>query len=81
MIADSDKYTHQNGRNKLMTSAGFVNWDLFLDDYDGDPVAGRWNFYGVDRFCSLLNKYHYKIISKDVIGEYDTRSPIVHFKK
>ena len=81
MIADPDKYIDQNGQYKLMTSAGFVDWGLFVDDYDGDPVAGRWYFYGIDRFCALLNKYHYKIISKDVIGEYDTRSPIVHFKK
>ena len=81
MIADPDKYIDQNGQYKLMTSAGFVDWGLFVDDYDGDPVAGRWYFYGIDRFCTLLNKYHYKIISKDIIGEYDKRSPIVHFKK
>ena len=64
-----------------MTSAGFVDWDLFVDDYDGNPVAGRWYFYGIDRFCYLLKKYDYKIVSKDVIGEYDKKSPIVHFKK
>jgi len=81
MIADPDKYIHENGRNKLMTSAGFVDWDLFVDDYDGNPVAGRWYFYGIDRFCYLLKKYDYKIVSKDVIGEYDKKSPIVHFKK
>jgi cyclopropane fatty-acyl-phospholipid synthase-like methyltransferase len=81
MIADTDKYTDQDGRNKLMISAGFADWDLFINDYDGDPVPGRWYFYGIDRFCSLLNKYNYKIVSKDVIGKYDIRSPIIHFTK
>ena len=55
--------------------------NLFVDDYDGDPINGRWYFYGIDRFCYLLKKYDYKIVSKDVIGEYDKKSPIVHFKK
>ena len=81
MIADPDKYIDQNGQYKLMTSAGFVDWGLFVDDYDGDPVAGRWYFYGIDRFCALLNKYNYNLLSKDVIGKYDIRSPIIHFTK
>ena len=59
MIADPDKYIDQNGQYKLMTSAGFVDWGLFVDDYDGGPVKGRWYFYGIDRFCALLNKDHY----------------------
>ena len=81
MIADPDKYQDSSGRQKLMRIADFNTWSDFVEDYDGPANKGRWYFYGIERFCFLLNKYHYKIISKDVIGEYDKNSPIVHFKK
>jgi len=38
-------------------------------------------FYGTKLFCELLDKYNYKLISKDVSKEADQLSPIVHFTK
>lgn len=81
MIADPIKYQDMNGRKKLMKIAGFNNWDDFVNDYDGEPNNGRWYFYGVEKFSELLKKYNYDLISKDVIGPYDPRSPIIHFRK
>ena len=80
MIADEIKYQDPSGRDKLMKYAGFNSWEEFVKDYDGEPNKGRWYFYGVERFYELLEKNGYKIIDKDVIREYDSRSSIVHFQ-
>jgi len=29
----------------------------------------------------IFEKYNYNLLSKDVIGKYDIRSPIIHFTK
>ncbi len=81
MIADADKYDNQSGRIKLMETAGYNNFEAFVNDYDGCPVNGRWYFYGTERFCSLLDKYNYSLVSKDVAIDIDKLSPIVHFRK
>ena len=64
-----------------METAGYNNFEAFVNDYDGCPVNGRWYFYGTERFCSLLDKYNYSLVSKDVAIDIDKLSPIVHFRK
>ena len=81
MIADIDKYYDKRGLNKLLRCSGFNNMEDFINDYDGEAKNGRWFFYGLDRFCELLDKYNYKLVSRDVMGELDPLSPTVHFKK
>tara|TARA_R110000824_G_scaffold158320_1_gene332121 strand:+ start:5316 stop:6059 length:744 start_codon:yes stop_codon:yes gene_type:complete len=83
MIADSKKYQHQQSRDKCTRASGFNSWDNLIDDFDGDISIrpGRWYFYDTDRFCKLLEKYNYILIDKDVIGKYDAKSPIIHFRK
>lgn len=81
MIADADKYYYEPGRKKLMTHAGFENFDEFAKDYDGTSSNGRWYFYGTELFCESLSKYGYELVSKDVAVEADKLSPIIHFKK
>ena len=81
MIADPDKYQDKEGRSKLLKATDCNSWEDFINDFDGYPHQGRWYFYGSKRFCELLKKYNYKIISNDIIGKYDQRNPIIHFKK
>jgi len=81
MIADADKYTDERGRRKLMKRAGFSNFDDFVRDYDGKPTSGRWYFYGIERFCDLLEKYGYTLVSGDVAVDADKNNPIIHFRK
>ncbi len=81
MIADADKYYDIKGKQKLMLQAGFKNLETFIKDYDGPPNNGRWYFYGIEKFCKLLNKYNYKLISKDVVKKADKLNPIIHFRK
>jgi hypothetical protein len=83
MIADSDKYQNKQGRIKLTETSGHSDWDTFVDDFDGKVSyrPGRWYFYDTERFCKLLEKYNYILVDKDVIGKYDAKSPIIHFKK
>ena len=67
----------------MTTSSGHPDWNTFVNDFDGDSSQrpGRWYFYDTERFCKLLEKYNYILVDKDVIGKYDTLSPIIHFKK
>jgi predicted SAM-dependent methyltransferase len=81
MIADANKYTHNNGRKKLMRQAGFTDFSKFVQDYDGLPRNGRWFFYGTQLFCQLLDRYGYKLVSEDVAKDLDQLNPIVHFRK
>ena len=81
MIADIDKYKDDNGLKKLLSLSGFDNLQEFVDDYDGEAKNGRWFFYGLDRFCEAIDESGYTLISRDVMGELDPRSPTVHFRK
>jgi hypothetical protein len=83
MIADSDKYKSEAGKHRCMVNSGYSDWQTFVDDYDGEPMKGRgrWYFYNTDKFCDLVEKYGYTLVNKDVIGEYDINSPIIHFTR
>ena len=58
----------------------------YLKDYDG-PAAppGRHYLYGVKRFCEVLEKNNYEIISFDLLNSLENSSfpaaPVIHFKK
>ena len=81
MIADINKYKQQSGLDNGVRLGYFKSVEEMVADIDGKPFPGRWYFYGVDLFCDLLDKYNYKLVSKDVVIEEDKISPIIHFKK
>ena len=81
MIADIDKYKDLAGLHSLRKRAGFKTIQELVDDYDGEAKNGRWFFYGIDRFCDLLNDSGYQLVNRDVMGDKDPRSPTIHFKK
>ena len=81
MIADRDKYSNQEGLNRLMSRTRHENLKDFLDDYDGPPENGRWYFYGIGKFCKLLEEFGYKLILKDATLHSDKFNPTIYFKK
>jgi len=81
MIADADKYTNKRSLQASANKAGFSTIKEYIDDYDGEAKGGRWFFYGTEKFCELLNKYMYNIVSRDVMGDLDPLSPTIHFIK
>lgn len=80
-IADSDKYTSESGKKKLMRRAGFNNWESFVQDHDGEPIAGRWYFYGPDMLSKEAERIGFEVVSKDIVGEHDRTLAMVHFRK
>jgi len=80
-IADRNKYKSESGKQKLMRTAGFSNWEDFADDFDGEPVTGRWYFYGPDMFSKEAQKIGFEVISKDVVREHDDFLAMVHLRK
>ena len=87
MIADDDKIPRdakgQRRREKCMFKSGFIAWKDFIKDDDGavSRTPGRWYFYGTDKFCALLEKYGYEVLSRDVAEKAAEISPIIHFRK
>tara|TARA_R110002020_G_scaffold421418_4_gene630532 strand:- start:20561 stop:21319 length:759 start_codon:yes stop_codon:yes gene_type:complete len=86
MIADDTKYPRDEigmkGRNKLMLSAGFTNWETFVED-DGEmsQCSGRWYFYGRNKFGTEAEKLGYEVVALDCAEEMDRKCPIVHLRK
>jgi hypothetical protein len=81
MIGDINKYKSEAGKKKMVKVGGHSDLSDLVEDDDGDPTPGRWYLYGVDKFCALLDKYGYTLVSKDVVIDIDKNSPIIHFKK
>jgi len=52
---------------------------LNIEDAERSRKPGRWHHAGINRTCSMLEKYGYKIIDPDV-GTC-LRDPIIHFVK
>jgi hypothetical protein len=80
-VADSKKYSSPQGKKKLMERAGYSNWDDFVSDYDGEPVSGRWYFYGPERLSKEAKRIGYDVVSKDVVGKHDTTMSMIHLRK
>ena len=82
MIADGDKYfpACPASVQKHIKLHNYNNWEEALNDYDGDPLPGRWYFYGVKRFCEAAKEYGYTIVNEDAAKDIDKRNPIIHLR-
>lgn len=76
MVADSEKYQKFGIPG---VTPGYSSHEEEVKDYDGNPSDGRWYWYGVNRFCQVLEDFTYHVISKDI--NVIERDPITKFTK
>tara|TARA_B100001063_G_C16769592_1_gene560795 strand:- start:2738 stop:3490 length:753 start_codon:yes stop_codon:yes gene_type:complete len=79
MIADYKKSVKNNQPLARVRGHKYNSLQEEIDDIDGPFYHGRFYYYGIDKFCELLEKYNYTVINKDI--DLDKQNPICIFKK
>ena len=79
MIADYDKSIKNSQPIARVRGHKYNSLQEEINDIDGPFYNGRFYYYGIDKFCKLLEKYNYTLITKDI--DLDKQNPICIFKK